>query len=105
MLREKKGDRPMTRRKPKDRGGRPTRFTTDTAIALAAALSRGQTPEAAAASTGLGSSTVFRWLALGRAGNPRFAALAELARQAEMVRKARKPKRGRKGHPAEPGGP
>jgi hypothetical protein len=92
------------RRKPPNRGGRPTRFTTDIAVALAAAFGRGQTPEAAAKSTGVGSSTVFRWLALGRAGDPRFAALAELAGEAAKVRKARKPKRGRKGRRAEPGG-
>ena len=92
------------RRKPPNRGGRPTRFTTDAAVALTAAFGRGETPETAARSTGVGCSTVFGWLALGRAGDPQFAALAELAGEAAKDRKARKPKRGRTGRRVEPGG-
>jgi DNA-binding phage protein len=72
----------MSRRhKPPNRGGRPSKFTIDTAVALAAALGRGQSIEAAAATAGIGISSIYRWVALGRSGDPRFATLAAVAKK------------------------
>src|SRR5208337_3037925 len=53
-------------------GGRPSKFTTPAALAVVAELCRGGSLEAAARSAGVGLSTVYRWLALGRRGDPRF---------------------------------
>jgi hypothetical protein len=57
-------------------GGRPSKFTTPAALAVVAELCRGGSLEAAAKSAGVGLSTVYRWLALGRRGDPRFSPLA-----------------------------
>jgi hypothetical protein len=81
------------RRKPPNRGGRPSKFTTDTADALAAALGRGQSIETAAGTAGVGISSAYRWVALGRSGDPRFATLAALADTARNAR-LRSPFRG-----------
>jgi DNA-binding phage protein len=42
-----------------------------------AALARGGSLEEAADAAGIGTTTLYRWLALSRAGDPRFARLAE----------------------------
>lgn len=67
----------MPRRKPKDRGGRPCRYTGTAVATIVAALTRGESLETAAGRAGLGATTLYRWIALSRAGDPRYAELAE----------------------------
>ena len=66
-----------SRAKPKNKGGRPVKWNTDTAFALGLAL-RGRfvNPAQAAREAGIGKSTLFRWLRLGQSGDKRFATLA-----------------------------
>ena len=73
------GDFTMT---PRNRGGRPSKFTTTTALRLVAAIAQSDTIEQAAESADVGASTVYRWVALGRKGDPRFEALAEAIEEA-----------------------
>jgi transposase-like protein len=65
--------RQIVRRNP---ASRPSKFTTPTALAVVAELCRGGSLEAAAKSAGIGVSTLYRWLELGRRGDPRFSPLA-----------------------------
>jgi hypothetical protein len=44
-------------------------------------LARGASVEDAARAAGVGAATAFRWLSLARGGDPRYAALADLARK------------------------
>jgi hypothetical protein len=67
----------MPRRKPKNRGGRPCRYTPLVVTTLMAALARGESLEKAADAAGIGATTLYRWLALSRAGDARSARLAE----------------------------
>lgn len=69
------------RSKPPNSGGRPARFSIGTAVPFAVSLARGGSVEDAAKVAGVGAATAFRWLALARAGDPRFAVLADLARK------------------------
>jgi hypothetical protein len=67
----------MQRRKPHNRGGRPVRLTIDIAFRLGVSLGREQSSVADAARfSGVSTATLYRWLALGRAGDPRYAVLA-----------------------------
>jgi hypothetical protein len=75
------------RRKSTDRGGRPSKFTTDAAVALASELGRGQSIEAAALAANVGISTAYRWVARGRSGDPRFTMLAALAEKSRKRRR------------------
>jgi hypothetical protein len=70
----------MPRRRPKNRGGRPSKWTPEVIIPLALALRDGWPMTAAAKRAGVGKSTVNRWLAASRSGDPRFAALIEHAK-------------------------
>jgi hypothetical protein len=72
----------MPRRKPTNRGGRPSKFTTPAVVAITGALIAGESFEAAAHAAGIGQSTLYRWLAKARAGDPRFGPLADVVRQA-----------------------
>jgi hypothetical protein len=67
------------KRKQSNRGGRPCRLTTETAFSLGAAIGQRHSIKQAARTGGVGTSSVYRWLALGRAGDARFSALARLA--------------------------
>ena len=67
----------MPRRKPKNRGGRPCRYTPFVVATLMGALARGESIEEAAEAAGIGTTTLYRWLAASRAGDTRFAALAD----------------------------
>jgi hypothetical protein len=69
------------RTRPINRGGRPPKLTVDVAIKLAASLARGDRVEEAARYAGIGSTTLFTWLQSGRAGDPRYAALAAEVRK------------------------
>ncbi len=68
-------------------GGRPSKFTTPAALALITALCRGGSLEAAAKSAGVGLSTVYRWLALGRRGDPRFSPMVGAVAQSSAAGK------------------
>ncbi len=72
----------MRRKRDRDRGGRPSKFTTPAALAIVAAVGDGKSFDEAARSAGVGSTTLYRWLALGRAGDRRFADLAGAIGQA-----------------------
>jgi hypothetical protein len=51
-------------------------------VALTGALIAGEPFEAAAKAAGIGQSTLYRWLAKARAGDPRFGPLADVISQA-----------------------
>jgi hypothetical protein len=67
----------MPRRKPRNKGGRPCRYSARTVAVITAALARGGSLDEAAAAAAVGKATLYRWIALSRAGNARFAALAD----------------------------
>jgi hypothetical protein len=58
-------------------GGRPTLYTVPRVLAIVAALYRGASRADAARRAGVGVSTFYVWLQLGRRGHPAFAPLAE----------------------------
>ena len=65
----------MRRSKLTNRGGRPVRLTVAIAFKLGASLGRGQSVVDSARYAGVSAPTLYRWLALGRAGDPRYLAL------------------------------
>ena len=65
----------MPRRKPKNRGGRPSLWTPAVAFALGEAIGRGLALPAAARRARIGRSTLHRWVAAARAGDPEYAPL------------------------------
>ena len=69
--------------RPIDRGGRPSKFTAANALAIVAEVTAGVPRDDAARAVGIGPSTVYRWLAKGRAGDPRFKAFADALRAAD----------------------
>jgi hypothetical protein len=69
------------RQKRRNRGGRPSRPTPAVAVELGLAVGRGQKLAAAAQKAGIGVSTAYRWLALAKDGDPRFAAIVALRRK------------------------
>jgi hypothetical protein len=56
--------------------GRPTDFNGTVAMAIVAAVRAGRARDAAARSAGVSPSAFYRWLQLGRAGDPRFVLFA-----------------------------
>lgn len=66
-------------------GGRPFKLTTSVALRLVTQIGRGDSYEEAARAAGVGVSSVYRWLALGRSGNCRFAELAEAVEMARFA--------------------
>jgi hypothetical protein len=68
-----RGTRP--RHKRRNRGGRPSRLTIETALKLGLALGRRNSVEYAATQAGVGRSSLYRWLERGRAGDARYAGL------------------------------
>jgi hypothetical protein len=71
-----RGTRP--RHKRQNRGGRPSKLTIETALKLGLALGRRNSVEYAANQAGVGRSSVYRWIAQGRSGDPRFATLVAM---------------------------
>jgi hypothetical protein len=67
----------MPRSKPRNKGGRPCRYSPRTVAVIMAALARGGSLDEAAAAAAIGKATLYRWLALSRGGDARFAALAD----------------------------
>jgi hypothetical protein len=76
----------MPRRKPKNRGGRPSKFTTPAVVAIAVALGDGAPLDGAAKAAGIGVSTLYRWLNRARSGDLRYGPLADLVSQARWAR-------------------
>ena len=66
-------------------GGRPSKLTTSVALRLVTQLGRGDSYEEAAKKAGVGVATVYRWIALGRLGDRRFAELAEAVEMARFA--------------------
>jgi hypothetical protein len=75
----------MPRRKPRNKGGRPCRYTPFVVASITAALTQGKSIEDAAEAAVIGTSTLYRWLALSRAGDPRFLMLADAVSQARRA--------------------
>ena len=74
------------RARERSHGGRPTLYTTPRVLAILAALFKGASRADAARRAGVGVSTFYVWLQLGRAGHPTYAPLAEAVRAAESSR-------------------
>jgi len=68
-------------------GGRPSKFTTAVVLAVVTALCQGESLEAAAKSAGVGLSTLYRWLELGRRGDPRFSPMVGAVAQSSAAGK------------------
>ena len=65
------------------KGGRPTDFDTETALAIIASIRAGQSRDDAARAAGVAPSTLYRWLQLGRKGaDSAFNRFAEAVGQA-----------------------
>ena len=72
----------MPRRKPKNRGGRPSKWTPEVIAPLAVALiSHRASMPSAAKQAKVGKSTLYRWLRLAEEGDPRFAPLLPLVEE------------------------
>jgi hypothetical protein len=65
------------------KGGRPTLYTVPRVLTIVAALFEGASRAEAARRAGVGASTFYGWLQLGRAGDPTFAPLAEAVANVE----------------------
>jgi hypothetical protein len=79
-------DRPLDQRgrvRDASQGGRPTLYTLPRVLAILAALFKGDSRAKAAKRAGVGVSTFYVWLQLGRAGHPMFAPLAEAVASVE----------------------
>src|SRR3954463_8228495 len=74
------------RARERSHGGRPTLYTTPRVLAILAALFGGASRADAAERGGVGVSTFYVWLHLGRAGHPTFAPLAEAVANVEDAR-------------------
>src|SRR5262245_30388489 len=70
------------RRKSRNRGRRPSKFTTPTLVVIAASLRAGRSLDESARPAGIGPASLFRWMAKARGGEPRFGPLEEIFRQA-----------------------
>lgn len=69
------------------RMARPTKIDLDRVLRLFAGLAEGDSIATAARAAGLGPATVYRWRARGRAGDPRFVAVARVFEAAEGARR------------------
>ena len=76
----------MRRRKPPIKGGRPSKFTTAAVVKITSELLDGETFEAAARAAGVGPSTLYRWMAKAKVGDPRFGPINDVVKQAEHAR-------------------
>ena len=76
----------MPRRKSRPRAGRPSRLTIDVAIVLGATLKRGVKIKDAAGAAGVSTPSLYRWLALGRTGDRRYAVLANVVEDEKLIR-------------------
>jgi hypothetical protein len=93
-------DKPLDQRgrvREPSRGGRPTLYTLPRVLTILAELFRGASRAEAARRAGVGASTFYVWLQLGRAGHPAFAPLAEAVANVEDARGFKQAFRGRSG--------
>jgi hypothetical protein len=60
----------MPRRTLRNKGGRPCRYSARTVVIIMSALARGESLEQAVDAAGIGTTTLYRWLALSRTGEP-----------------------------------
>jgi hypothetical protein len=84
-------DRPLDQRgraRDPSRGGRPTLYTVPRVLAILAALFNGASRADAARRAGVGVSTFYVWLQLGRRGHPTFAPLAEAVANVEIAQRS-----------------
>jgi DNA-binding phage protein len=72
----------MPRRTPKNRRGRPSKWTPEVIASLAVSLGRRSSMANAAKLAKVGKSTLYRWIRLAEKGDPRFAALLPLVEEA-----------------------
>jgi transposase len=84
----------MRRKKPPNRGGRPSKLTMTVALSLVAGARKYHSCDEVARSAGLGPATLYRWLARGRRGDPTYKVLFDAVREARgalanAVREAR----------------
>ena len=61
--------------KPRNKGGRPSKFTPQTVLSIVADIASGSPRGKTARSAGVGASIFYRWLQRARAGDLRFAPL------------------------------
>ncbi len=76
----------MRRRKALNRGGRPSKFTTAAVVRITSRLLDGETLDAAARAAGVGPSTLYRWMAQAKAGDPRFGPINAVVRQTKHAK-------------------
>lgn len=69
------------------RGGRPTLYTLPRVLTILAALFDGASRADAARRAGVGASTFYVWLQLGRRGHPTYAPLAEAVANVEIAQR------------------
>jgi hypothetical protein len=72
----------MPRRKPKNRGGRPSKWKPVAIAPLAIALDHRASITGAAKRAGVGKSKLSRWIRLAEQRDPRFAILLPLVKEA-----------------------
>jgi hypothetical protein len=75
----------MSQRKMLNRGGRPSKFTTAAVVLIISELLNGETTESAARAAGVGPSTLYRWMAASKAGDPRFGPINAVFDQAKEL--------------------
>jgi hypothetical protein len=75
----------MSRRKAHNRGGRPSKFTAAAVVKIMSELLDGETLETAARASGVGPSTLYRWIANAKAGDPRFGSINAVVVQAKEL--------------------
>jgi hypothetical protein len=72
----------MPRARPRDPGGRPSKYTATAACSIIADVGAGLTREEAARRANVGITTLERWIAAGRRGDPAYGAFATALHQA-----------------------
>lgn len=68
-----------------NRGGRPSLFTPERLVSLFRRIAEGLPRDRAAEEAGISKRTLQRWIKAGRAGDPRYADLAEAVTTAERL--------------------
>ena len=76
----------MPRKRPRNKGGRPSKLTVAMVVKLTTALLERHSLEHAARESGIGVSTLYRWMARARAGDERFGPVAKLVKEAKRGR-------------------
>jgi hypothetical protein len=68
-----------------NQGGRPSLYTAARLVALFRGIADGLSRDRAAEAAGISKRTLQRWIKAGRAGDPRYAELAEAVATAERL--------------------